>query len=65
MVAAAGSAAPYSQIDDAPMKRLNVEIPENMHRRLKTMAAMRGVTAKSIVVELLQERLGRQEIPAI
>lgn len=35
--------------------RINYEIPDSLHRRLKITAAERGLTLKDLIIELLEE----------
>jgi hypothetical protein len=36
------------------LKKLTVEIPENLHTKLKVTSAERGVKIKEIIIELLE-----------
>ncbi|MEL6501315.1 MAG: hypothetical protein AAFZ17_08235 [Cyanobacteria bacterium J06650_10] len=40
------------------MKRLTLDIPENLHRRIKGKAVMEGVTMVNMLRELLEETYG-------
>jgi hypothetical protein len=35
--------------------RINVDLPADLHRRLKVLAAERGTSLKAVVVELLEK----------
>ncbi len=39
-----------------PTKRLTVDIPEPLHRRVKIQCAMQGVNMADVVRELLEQR---------
>ena len=43
---------------------LHYEIDDELHRRLKVLAASRGVTLKALVVELLERAVDQAESPA-
>jgi hypothetical protein len=43
-----------------PMKRLTIDIPENLHRAIKTQCAMRGAKIADEVRELLIQKYGNQ-----
>jgi len=36
-------------------KRLNVEIPEDLHHRVKVVAAERGLTVRELVIQCLRK----------
>lgn len=40
------------------MKRLTLDIPESLHRRIKGKAVMEGVTMVNMLRELLEEKYG-------
>ena len=42
----------------AAMKRLTLDIPESLHRRIKGKAVMEGVTMVNMLRELLEENYG-------
>jgi len=39
-----------------PLKRLNIELPEDVHKELKLEAVMKGVSMRQLVEEMLQAR---------
>lgn len=49
-----------SKKEEAPeaMKRLTLDIPESLHRRIKGKAVMEGVTMVNMLRELLEENYG-------
>lgn len=44
--------------DQGAMKRLTLDIPESLHRRIKGKAVMEGVTMVNMLRELLEENYG-------
>ncbi len=44
----------------AVMKRLTIDIPESLHRRIKSQCAMRGTKIADEVRELLLKKYGNQ-----
>ena len=44
--------------DQGSMKRLTLDIPEALHRRIKGKAVMEGVTMVNMLRELLEENYG-------
>jgi predicted transcriptional regulator len=40
---------------------MNYAIPEDLHHRLKVMAAQQGTTLKAVVIQALEEYAERQE----
>ena len=47
-----------AKMDPGAMKRLTLDIPETLHRRIKGRAVMEGVTMVNMLRELLQETYG-------
>lgn len=47
-----------AKIDPGAMKRLTLDIPETLHRRIKGRAVMEGVTMVNMLRELLEETYG-------
>jgi len=43
---------------DEPMKRLTIDVPFSLHRRMKAQCALDGVNMADVVRELLDERFG-------
>ena len=43
-----------------PMKRLTIDIPESLHRAIKSQCAMRGTKIADEVRELLFQKYGRE-----
>lgn len=43
------------------VKRLNLTIPEELHRELKIAAAKEGITLGQYVTEAISERVKKQE----
>lgn len=43
-----------------PMKRLTIDIPESLHRAIKTQCASRGAKIADEVRELLLQKYGKQ-----
>jgi len=48
------SALPFVGPDKEPQSRLSVDIPSSMLRRLKVLAAQRGVTIRELVLAVLE-----------
>ncbi|MDA8375634.1 MAG: plasmid partition protein ParG [Planctomycetia bacterium] len=46
--------------DERKMKRLTIDIPESLHRRIKTQCATRGTKIADEVRELLIQKYGNQ-----
>ena len=46
---------PEKSADQNAMKRLTLDIPENLHKRIKGKAVMEGVTMVNMLRELLEE----------
>ena len=42
-----------------PMKRLTIDVPESLHRSIKTQCAMRGTKIADEVRELLLQKYGQ------
>lgn len=42
---------------EEPTKRLNANVPESLHRRVKLEATRRGVTITDLLVDLLEANL--------
>lgn len=40
-------------------KRLNIQIPESLHAKIKIAAAKRGVTMQELVIEAVNEALSK------
>lgn len=40
------------------MVRVNIEIPDDLHKRVKSKASLEGTTVKSYVISSLKSRLG-------
>ncbi len=38
------------------MARINIELPDELHRKAKAQAALRGVNLKDYIVEAIQEK---------
>lgn len=47
---------PASKKKKVPMKRLTLDIPEKLHKKLKVQAAREGRTMADIIREILEER---------
>ncbi len=43
-----------------PMKRLTLDIPEDLHRQIKSQAAMSGVTMAKVLRLILEEKFAGQ-----
>ena len=43
----------------ADTKRVNANIPADLHRRLKMAAAARGVDMTEIIIEAIEKQLGK------
>ena len=41
------------------MKRLNVNLPDDLHKRLKVHCATAGLDMTEVILKLLQEYLGK------
>lgn len=46
------------------VKRINYDVPEELHRRMRTQAARRGITLKQWHEEALTTEVERQEAEA-
>jgi hypothetical protein len=44
--------------ESVPMKRLTIDIPETLHRQIKTHCAAQGVRMSEDIRELLMEKYG-------
>ena len=42
-------------VDDAPQKRLTIDIPASLHARVKAGCAHRGTNMKKVVLDLLDK----------
>lgn len=56
--AEAETPAPKKPVDASkePMKRLTIDIPENLHKRVKSGCALRGEKIADVVRDLLEQR---------
>ena len=45
--------------DEEQMKRLTIDIPFSLHRKVKYECAMSGETIRDVVIELLTEKYGK------
>jgi len=43
-----------------PMRRMTIDIPESLHRRIKSQCALRGTMIANEVRELLLQKFGNQ-----
>ena len=50
------------RLRDQPMKRLTVNVPEDVHRRLKVHATSEGTQMSEIVLKLVNEYLDRYAV---
>ena len=39
------------------MTNINVEIPEEVHKKLKVACAMKGISLKQAIIELLEKKV--------
>lgn len=62
--AASGQGSPPPAPAPDPVKRLNVEVPQSLHRQLKQMAAVQETTVKDIVTGLLRDYVAANAPPA-
>jgi len=52
------SRTPITAEPDAPNKRLTIDIPADLHRRIKSQCALRGTKIADEVRELLVQKYG-------
>lgn len=57
--AAADSKATHTTASAGKMKRLTLDIPEELHRAIKTICAMRGTKIADELRELLAQKYGK------
>lgn len=57
---AADSWVKSRELHKEPMKRLTIDIPESLHRKIKAQCAMRGNKIVDEIRELLFEKYGNQ-----
>lgn len=50
---------PETPAKDAPMKRLTIDVPADLHRNIKSQCALRGTKIADEVRELLAEKYGK------
>ena len=43
--------------------RMSIDVPKKEHRKLKVLAAMRGVSMKQIILEALSQELYSDNVP--
>ncbi|MEM4756137.1 MAG: hypothetical protein QW594_03310 [Candidatus Woesearchaeota archaeon] len=43
------------------MGRINIELPDETHKKAKVHAAMRGITLITLVTEAIEEKLKREK----
>lgn len=43
--------------------RMSIDVPKKEHRKLKVIAAMRGVSMKQIILEALSQKLYSDNVP--
>ena len=48
-------------ISSEVMVSINYEIPDELHREIRILAAVRGVTIKALVIEALQLLVGQAD----
>ena len=41
--------------------RIHIEVPDDVHRRAKAAAAMRGLTLKEFVIQALEEAIEKED----
>jgi hypothetical protein len=46
--------------EPAPMKRLTIDVPESLHRAIKSQCALRGTKISEEVRELLEKQYGKK-----
>ena len=44
------------------MGRVNIEIPDNAHRKMKSVCALKGLTIIDYINEALKEKLNREKV---
>ena len=42
-----------------PAKRLNIQVPQSLHTRIKTYAAEQGITIQELVIEAVEEVMSK------
>lgn len=52
-----GKKKPRGQMAPAGMKRLTINLPEELHRKLRLRSVQEGTTATEMIVQLLKGRL--------
>jgi len=43
------------------MTRVNIELPEDLHKRIKVICAIEDKTIKELVEEVLEKELGKEK----
>lgn len=43
------------------MVNINIEIPDEIHKKVKILSAMKGITLKEIIVQALEEYVDKHE----
>lgn len=43
------------------MTRVNIEIPEEVHKKAKIVCAVQGITMKDYLVKALEEKLSKEK----
>jgi|GEM_PF-878516 hypothetical protein len=61
--AAAAAAAEAAPEASEPMKRLTIDVPASLHRRIKVACALNGVKIADEVRALLEAKFGDVELP--
>ena len=51
------NAADLASVEEVKQKRLNVDIPEDLHKRLKQVALDRDTSVKEIVIQGIKEMI--------
>lgn len=54
------SRTPLAAEPEAPSKRLTIDIPADLHRRIKSQCALRGTKIADEVRELLLQKYGKE-----
>jgi hypothetical protein len=48
-------------VEEEPMKRFTIDVPESLHRRIKAQCAIRGMKMADEIRRILEERFPEQK----
>lgn len=43
------------------MVNINIEVPDDIHKRIRILSAMQGIAIKELIVKTLEESVGKNE----